>query len=56
MGRRARLQTRKVTGIILNAAAKPCFFQHLYIEVGAFSNPLGFQQLVLPLKIFYPFF
>ena len=50
-----RLQTGKMTGIVLNAGTESGFLHHFNIKVGTLRNSLGFYQLVLAFEIIYPF-
>ena len=48
-----RLQTGKMTGIVLNAGTESGFLHHFNIKVGTLRNSLGFYQLVLAFEIIY---
>ena len=47
------LPTRHVSGVILNAIAKPNLSEHFQIVLGAHTNALGLQQQFVLLKVFY---
>ena len=49
--RLSRLQTGKMSGIILDSGAKTSFFHHLQIKISPLTDSLCFQKLVLTLKI-----
>ena len=52
-GRLSRFGSRQMSGIILDTGAKAGFTKHLYIEIGPLRNPLGLNELVLPLEILH---
>lgn len=52
----SRRQPCQMPGIILDAGAKACLLQHLYIKVRPLRNPLGLQQLVMFLEPRHPLF
>ena len=56
MWRCSRRKSCKMSGIIFNAAAESCFFQHLNVKIGSLCNTLCLQQLVLSLEILYTLF
>ena len=56
MGHSACRHPRKVPGIIFYSRAETGLPKHLNVKIRPLGNPLSLQQLVLALKITYPFF
>ena len=56
IGRLSGLQAGHMPGIVLDPGTDPRLAQHFYIEIGAFFDPLCFQQFVFLLEITDAFF